>query len=690
MLASGPYNPILLYRYFRLVKQQTADLPLFQWVQWLLIAVGATTAKLVAVSIAYHEAGVAPRVAAALRTMPVECLFVATGWFLTIAARRLPRLAPPWRGLVFALSALGTPLVLALSFINVEFYGSWAAPLSWDLLRLAPNLASYILMLGVRNTSGALTLGAGLALLSLAAMPLLFHALGPVLVRDGRWRRYAWLPAAVFAAGGLLAWARPPQDQRDETLRRLNVVSMLLPLRANEEVAAGAPSSKDAAELQALCGPPDADGAAALAPLRGRRLNVVLWVWESVGARHLRSMHPLLGSAATPELDRLMAGGSVQFSRAYAECPLTVQTTWAIITGTTPPARPYVFVQDQELPPHPPALQSQFSKAGYHTGLFYSSYTQMWRTRRIFDIFPFDVYEDGAVFSAMGRYAENGIGVQDEAPIERCLGWLDQQRRGGPFFAMLWNTETHTPYTWAGMPAAIAQKAAPARYAAAIERADTLLGRFYEELRRRGLVDSTLVIVVGDHGEGVGRPTRPWDNGHSGTVFEDETHVPLVFLHPSLKGATIGTLCAHVDLYPTLTDLLNLPTPEGLDGHSLARTYPARPLYLRTAQWWPLAIRAGSYKLSMTRPGGVIDLFDLQADPLESRDVKSTQPEITRLLSAALLSWTSMRFRQDGTFGYREPSMARLVNGPLRLPDWRQPTASATDPPRPPETAGPK
>ena len=143
-----------------------------------------------------------------------------------------------------------------------------------------------------------------------------------------------------------------------------------------------------------------------------------------------------------------------------------------------------------------------------------------------------------------------------------------------PFFSVMWNVETHKPFSWVGMPEELKHAPDEVRYVATIERADALLGRVLAALEARSLLRDTLVVVMGDHGEGLGRAPRPWDVSHSGQVFEDDVHVPMVLLHPALGSHRVDTLVTHADLMPTLLEVAGRALPPRLDGRSFFTPIP--------------------------------------------------------------------------------------------------------------------
>lgn len=605
-----------------------------------------------------------------------DLLLIAGALAATLFARRGVVAGRRRRVLLMASCALAAAFVQALAFINVEFLSNWGAPLRPELLALTPTLARYIVVVGaLLDRSGALTIGASCIVATWLAGPVVVSVLGPHLVRGGTWTRPALgLPVALIAVALGASW-RAPASSAEALLRGLSVPGLVLPERVSAPTV-GARSAEDEQALATLLGPPRRDLVAAFGQLERRPRHVLVWVWESVGARHLRALHPL-GRAETPQLVAAMRRGAVWFSQAYAESPLTVQSAWATYVGTSPPAKPFLFEKGGPLPPHGPVLHGVLGAAGYRTAHFNGSFTHMWGMRRILDLAPHDALEDADTLAADGRWARWAGGVEDEALVERFFDWQQQGDPARPFFAVLWNAETHAPYTWYGMPEELARAPLDVRYRAAIERSDRLFGRLLAGLAERALLDDTLVIVVGDHGEGL-RRFHPQDLNHSFFVFEDDVHVPLVFLNPKLAPSAERPVfrsdvpCTQTDLFPTLLDLLGLPAQPGLGGASLAREYQPRPLFLRSILWWPLAIRAGRYKLTLNSPSGRPTLHDLATDPTERDDLAGREPELGRRLRDEVLRHNAATFRTDRSLGYDLSAFPSTSVAP-GTEQWRRP-----------------
>ncbi|MGH9331165.1 MAG: sulfatase family protein, partial [Vicinamibacterales bacterium] len=163
-------------------------------------------------------------------------------------------------------------------------------------------------------------------------------------------------------------------------------------------------------------------------------------------------------------------------------------------------------------------------------------------------------------------------------------------------------------------------------YVAEIAFADAQIGRLLEALDRRQLLDRTIVIVAGDHGESLG---EHGERDHGIFVYESVLRVPLIIRAPALAPRRVGTAVRLIDVMPTVLDLLDLPVPS-MDGVSLLDLMRGRRRYLdldvfaesvypQRFGWSPLrALRDGRFKLiDAPRP----ELYDLERDPFEERNL---------------------------------------------------------------------
>jgi arylsulfatase A-like enzyme len=202
-------------------------------------------------------------------------------------------------------------------------------------------------------------------------------------------------------------------------------------------------------------------------------------------------------------------------------------------------------------------------------------------------------------------------------------------------------------------------------YDGEIRYVDDRIGDVYDRLAEHGLLEDTVLAVLGDHGEQLGQHGM-W--GHGG-LYEEVTHVPLVLRGPGLPaGESVRGFTEHADLLPTLLDLAGIETgptfggdarhttPDGMDGRSLAELDGRSPrerviLETHTAR----AIRTAEWKYIRDFRSGAEELYHVAADPMERHDLAGERPEKTGELRSRLLEWVA-----DRTAGGVDPMKRRF------------------------------
>lgn len=174
---------------------------------------------------------------------------------------------------------------------------------------------------------------------------------------------------------------------------------------------------------------------------------------------------------------------------------------------------------------------------------------------------------------------------------------------------------------------------------------DALLGDFIAWLKKEGIFDSTLVIIASDHGEAF---MQHGHLGHNTTLYEDMTHVPMVFSSPQgtgFKSASIDAPVGMIDVFPTLVELFDL-TPGGpLDGRSLVpllrgESREHKPfLYAQTNDLLAFSIRSANHKVIFKRnlptvPFEAMEIYDLSADEEEKHNLLQS-PEMAGVRARA-------------------------------------------------------
>lgn len=337
-------------------------------------------------------------------------------------------------------------------------------------------------------------------------------------------------------------------------------------------------------------------------------------------------------SSPTPALDAIAAEG-IWYARAFAQVPLTLPSHASILTGLEPPQHGLRENEGHALVA-PSArrfrtLAEDLAGEGWSTAAFVSGQTL---DRRFGLDSGFDVYDDvGGASVGTAMLADRPA---DET-TDRALAWL-AEHDDRPFFLWVHYFDPHHP--WVPHPELSELGLEP--YELEIAFMDRAIARLVAALRARGDWDEALVIVVGDHGEGLG---EHGEESHGHLVHDATIRVPLIVKpHASCTDALVDRLATTLDVAPTILacgfpatvaagevrgrDLFSPAAP-----HAYAESmYPYRQLGWSAPRAW----REGEEKIIVS--GGRIELFDLARDPDELADLAPARPERVRALAQGL------------------------------------------------------
>jgi len=408
-------------------------------------------------------------------------------------------------------------------------------------------------------------------------------------------------------------------------------------------------------------------------PIRGAvapdlsRPHIVLVMADDMGwAQTGYYGHPVL---KTPHLDAMAAAG-LRFDRFYAGAPNCSPTRATVMTGRSND-RTGVHNHGYALRRQEKTIAKALRDAGYATGHFGKWHLSGYSGPGA-PILASDEYGPGAVgfdewlsvsnffdrdplMSRKGRF-EEFKGDSSEIIVDEALKFIAKNRTTGkPTFSVIWYGSPHSPM--------IASEADRAAFAALelnsqhhygeLVAMDRSIGALRKGLRDLGLAENTLVWFCSDNG---GLPeVKPSSVGESrgfkNTVYEGGLRVPGIIEWPAvLKNSRITRYPAGtIDIFPTIAEIAKLPATALLspvDGISLKPLLTAelkerpKPLVFRHTN--RAALIDNRYKiLSTNLSGGAFEVYDLEADPKESRDLSASQPALATRLRESLLAWNA-------------------------------------------------
>jgi len=529
-------------------------------------------------------------------------LLVALLFFAVDSRLRRPRLGWSMYAVLVAYIAFNVPVTRVLS-----------TPLTWIILRAARG-----------PLAGAVLHYVTLSNLLALAVPLAVGATLPLLLR----RRPVALGTPALAAALIVVAIGPLATSRVETggLYRNAFGALAATSVARLTAADGTMDWRLSPFEQPNVGP---DLTSLRGSMRGR--NVVLVALESTGARHLG----LYGGAPDPAPNlTALARQSVVFERAYAVYPESIKGLFATLCSRYP-----AFDTAPEIYAAMPcsSLAASLAAAGYRTALFHSGRFMYLGMMSVIDHRGFELMEDAG---AIGGRVDSSFGVDDASTVERVLGWIDSIDRNKPFFVTYLPTSGHNPY--------VTSTAGPFRsdqdfwrYMNAVHEGDGSLGALVEGLRQRHLLDSTLFIVFGDHGEAFGE--HPGNFAHTLFIHEENVRVPLVIAAP---GAIAGPMriprvASVVDITPTTLDLLGLPPERAHQGATLLPSDSRMAMFFTDYSIGWLGLTDGCWKYLYDLDARRSRLFDVCGDPGETHDLAATHPDTVTAYKDRVIAWAA-------------------------------------------------
>ncbi|MGQ9618827.1 MAG: sulfatase-like hydrolase/transferase [Candidatus Aminicenantia bacterium] len=329
---------------------------------------------------------------------------------------------------------------------------------------------------------------------------------------------------------------------------------------------------------------------------------------------------------------------SVLFENVVSPAPLTLPSHISMLSGMYPFEH---GVRDNigfSLSKDIKTLPLLFKEIGYKTGGVVSAFVLRKETGISNG---FDFYDDKTE-GKTGKLSMGEVQRDGSQSVKIAMNWINSLKEEN-FSLFLHLYEPHTPYE---PPEPYKSLYRENLYDGEIAYVDSILGDFFDFLKKKGLYRKSLIILTADHGEGLG---EHGEREHGIFLYNSTISIPLLIKFPyeSYKGKRIKESVSLIDICPTVSELYSLKY-KSIHGISLLKLFnnsiknENRFLYSETLYpryhfgWSELrSVRFGNYKLIIsTKP----EMFDLKNDPKEERNIFSKEDELAKYLSSSLSS----------------------------------------------------
>jgi len=448
-------------------------------------------------------------------------------------------------------------------------------------------------------------------------------------------------------------------------------------------------------------------------------VNLILITVDCLRADHLSCLG--YSRKTTPNLDYL-AGGGALFTQAISVGPGTPTSFTAMFTSTYPLMYGgKLYITSQRTTMAEVLKEHGYHTAAFHSNPWISSFygydrgfdtfddsIQKWRQKGLLGrpkaIAQRIMDKPGRFYKFLAQviyllYMGTNWFSKTEALSKKALSWL----RYHPKNSFLWihYMDVHEPYL--PLPGftsplkiqRIIQLLAKTRnspgslspqekkrlvdlYDTKISYADKMIGSLLRILKQSSLLDDTFIIITADHGQQLMERNR---HGHSHYLYDELIRVPLIIAGPGVKGQLVSQQISLMDLAPTILDVLKIEKPGSFLGNSLlpltrgngakagnseAISEAESPVHRKKvgagkprldANNRRISLRTGKWKYIYTE-GGQDELYNLEDDPKETRNVVDIEPGVATRLRARITA--HIEFEEKTAPGERERIRAKI------------------------------
>jgi phosphoglycerol transferase MdoB-like AlkP superfamily enzyme len=363
------------------------------------------------------------------------------------------------------------------------------------------------------------------------------------------------------------------------------------------------------------------------------KFNVVVIIVESLTYMDLSRNNPDFYS--TPFIDNL-SQKSLFFERFYATAPTSSKSLVSMLCSVYPSPSAQLITRKPSIPLR--CMPEILKERGYSTAIFHAGYFQHHSIIKFLKKREFDT-----IFRAndippekAGAFKKNMWGYQDHIMLPYIKSWINETNK--PFLLVYFTVSEHHPYNLApneykrdisGLGKRWVMHLNNVRYS------DAFIEDLYGWLEEEGLVEDTIIVITGDHGENL---NKSYARGRC--LYDPCIHVPCIISNPRLFNRTyVATETAsHVDLVPTIMDILSIYPWNHYQGKSIFDPEEGRVVMVSTITGG-FGLGVDDYFFIYNRKTGVSELYNVTADPNQVEDLAESLPKVSNRFKNMLEEW---------------------------------------------------
>jgi lipoteichoic acid synthase len=390
--------------------------------------------------------------------------------------------------------------------------------------------------------------------------------------------------------------------------------------------------------------------------------NVLVFMMESVPSRYVETFggkYPV-----TPNI-KSYSSDSMRFDNIYAHTPSTNYSIFSLFSSMYNDISYYgMTASHPDLPLN--SISNTLTASGFRTGFFWSADSRFQRVDEFLLNKGLDVIQDYRgqkcnipTFKLSSEEWKNFDYNSDLCTAQSVINWVNEDAEN-PFFAVMFTAMTHYPYL-IDSPLFTAMKEAPHpadgsqvhysddekfnAYLNALKVGDQALGQILDSLKQSGKLDSTLVVILGDHGEAFG---EHGNYVHASALYEENIHIPLIMINKQLFHDDVAhSVGGIIDIAPTILDILGLPLPKLWQGHSLfSEQRPNKTFFFIPWSGFQFGYREDDRKVIFNATTGSIEAYDLKTDPTEKVNLIKAGTSNRSALLQPIAGWVQSQKRR--------------------------------------------